>query len=76
MDVLWGVKSEWESLIDIQLVALVPMEYWLTQDGRNLARKVGNNQGLLGGVVSPPYQKQSLRDQLFELLCIHFRKLD
>ncbi len=69
-DVLCEIKGEWEALIDMQVAALVPIDYWLTQNGRNLAHKVANREGLLGGVVSPPYVKNSLRNQLYELLAL------
>ena len=70
LDVLGEIKKEWESLIYLELVALVPMEYWTTQSGRNLACKVAKKHGLLGGVISPPYQKRTLRDQLIELFSL------
>ncbi len=64
------LQSEWKSLIDLQLVALVPLEYWNTQNGNHLARKVANENGLLGGVISPPYKNSNLREKLFKLFSL------
>ncbi len=67
-DVLLKVKNEWKSLIDLQLVALVPLDYWHTKNGRDLACKVANYKGLFGGVVLPPYKTGKLREDLAKLL--------
>ncbi len=69
-DVFGEIKKEWKALIEMQCVALVPIEYWTTQNGKNLASKVAEKHGLLGGVISPPYQKKILRNQLRELFSL------
>ncbi len=60
-EALLDVKREWEALIDLQLVALVPLDYWATGNGEELARRVANENGLLGGVIAPPYETKELK---------------
>ena len=40
LETFFELKREWESLIHLQCVALVPMEYWGTEEGRLLACRV------------------------------------
>ncbi len=64
------IKKEWRGLIELQLVALVPLEYWSSLNGRNLALKVANQNGFLGGVIVPPYESKYLRKRLINLFSI------
>ena len=58
LETLFEVKREWQPLIQLQCVALVPLEYWDTEEGRLLASRVANEGGLLGGVIGPPYDNK------------------
>ncbi|WP_036918566.1 MULTISPECIES: amidohydrolase family protein [unclassified Prochlorococcus] len=69
-EVLLEIKDEWKPLIELQLVALVPLDYWLTSEGKDLARKVADEGGLLGGVIVPPYKNRQLRNLLFNFLAL------
>lgn len=69
-EALLELKHEWKSLIELQFVALVPLEYWGTNNGKNLVRKVANENGFLGGVIAPPYEKKKLRGQLLNLFSL------
>ena len=61
--VIMDLKNEWKSLIDLQCVAMVPLDYWNTREGELLATKVANSDGLLGGIIVPPFnKKKSIRD--------------
>ncbi len=64
-EILSELKKDWESLIELQLVALVPFEYWNTEKGKKLAFRVAHQNGLLGGVISPPYDEKKLKDLMF-----------
>ncbi len=55
-DALLDLRSKWHSLIELQLVALVPLEYWTTSQGSHLASRVARAGGLLGGVLVPPFE--------------------
>ncbi|AAQ00422.1 MULTISPECIES: amidohydrolase family protein [Prochlorococcus] len=69
-EVLKNIKSEWEEFVELQLVALVPLEYWTTKRGKDLARQVSAEGGLLGGVIVPPYHKANLRELLINFFCL------
>ena len=54
-DVLSSQRQRWAGRIELQLVALVPLAFWQSQDGVQLARRVAEAGGLLGGVLGPPF---------------------
>ena len=65
---LLELRERWRDRIELQLVALVPIEHWSTSAGQALAREVAAAGGLLGGVLVPPFRgfrvKEALRAQL------------
>ncbi len=65
--VITDLKHEWKDFIELQCVALVPLEYWGTQEGHLLANKVARSEGLLGGVLVPPFHKQDSYKSLVDL---------
>ncbi len=67
-EALIEIKNDWKSLIELQLVALVPLEFWDTNHGEKLAIKVAKENGFLGGVIAPPYDKKKLKDLMICLL--------
>ncbi|WP_269623321.1 amidohydrolase family protein [Prochlorococcus marinus] len=69
-EVLLELKKDWQPFIDLQLVALVPLDYWITDHGKTLARKISRNRGLIGGVIAPPYEKRKLRSLLMNLFSL------
>ena len=54
-EALLAARERWRERLELQLVALAPMGHWLTAEGQSLARRVAAGQGLLGGVIGPPY---------------------
>ncbi len=66
-EALIELKQEWRKLIHLELVALVPLNYWVTNEGYLLANKVSKEGGVLGGVLIPPLKKENTRDDLFNL---------
>ncbi|ABX09283.1 amidohydrolase family protein [Prochlorococcus marinus] len=66
-EVLVDLQNEWKQLIQLQFVAMVPLDYWSTKNGKTFARKVACHQGLLGGVLTPPFCKRETRDHLYKL---------
>ena len=67
-DVLLTLRDEWKSLIELQLVALVPLEYWDTKQGNSLAIRVAKAGGLLGGVLVPPLHRRTSRASLLKMV--------
>tara|TARA_Y100001968_G_scaffold292816_2_gene298342 strand:- start:33604 stop:34887 length:1284 start_codon:yes stop_codon:yes gene_type:complete len=67
-EALIDLKIKWEKLIDLQCVALVPLEYWSSEEGCLLADRVANWGGLLGGVLVPPCRGKKTFKSLLELI--------
>jgi cytosine deaminase len=49
-------RRRWSGRLDLQLVALAPLRHWSTAAGRELARRVAADGGLLGTVLGPPLE--------------------
>ena len=69
-DGLFNLKEKYASLIKIQFVALAPLEYWLSPKGELFAQKLKKNNGILGGVIVPPFQKKKLINVLTNMLLL------
>ncbi|KGG11980.1 MULTISPECIES: amidohydrolase family protein [Prochlorococcus] len=54
-EVIAELQKKWAQFIHLQLVAMVPLDYWMTEEGKKMAKKVANKGGLLGGVLAPPF---------------------
>lgn len=66
--VLSDIKREWKSLIELQCVALVPLDYWNSDKGNYLAERVACSGGLLGGVLVPSLDNRKSYRGLLGLL--------
>ena len=60
---LLALRQRWQGRVDVQLVALVPLLYWSSPEGKAFARQVADWGGLLGGVLGPPYGGAALAEQ-------------
>ncbi len=67
-EVLSDLRNHWRERIELQLVALVPIEYWSTAEGEHLAAAVAKVDGLIGGVLAPPCRGRATRRALRRLL--------
>ena len=54
-EVLHAQRQRWHERMALQLVAMVPIDHWLSPAGEALARQVAAAGGLLGGVLGPPF---------------------
>ncbi len=66
-ELLKDLKRGWREKIDLQWVALAPVEYWSSSEGNHLARRLANFGGLLGGVLVPSL--------ISELTCDHLKTM-
>ena len=57
---LFNLKKKYTKFVKIQFVALAPLEYWSTNHGEELARMIQRNDGIIGGVIVPPFNKKKL----------------
>lgn len=67
-EALLSLQNQWKPLIDLQLVALVPLEYWSSSEGKAFGTRVSNAAGLLGGVLVPPFDREVTRNSLLQML--------
>lgn len=67
-EALLELRCRWAERLDLQLVALAPVNHWLTAAGQELARWVAGHDGLLGGVIGPPYAPGSQERPAIEAL--------
>lgn len=54
-EALQELQRRWHGRMGLQLSALVPLEHWSTATGEALARRLADADGLLGGVLGPPF---------------------
>ncbi|MEB3317024.1 MAG: amidohydrolase family protein [Cyanobacteriota bacterium] len=55
-DVLGSLRQRWAGRVELELVALVPIQHWRSEAGQRQARQVAARGGLLGGVLGPPFR--------------------
>ena len=67
-EALTQIKNKWSNLIDLQYVALVPLEYWSSREGEKLALQIASCGGILGGVIVPPAKKRLTYNYLKKLI--------
>ena len=66
-DTLVELRRKWQKLIQLQFVAMAPLEDWTSPAGEKFARRVADVGGLLGGVLVPPIQGKQSRQLLVQL---------
>jgi cytosine deaminase len=54
-----SLRKHWQGRVELQSVALVPIDHWSTPQGEALARRVARSGGWLGGVLGAPYPPQA-----------------
>ncbi len=67
-DLLEDVRKKWQEKIFLQFVALVPLDFWQTDEGEFLAQRVASSGDLLGGVLAPPFNKRKTFKSLLHLV--------
>ena len=55
LEVLDGLRRRWSDRLELQLVGLVPIHHWGTQQGLLQARWLAQRGGRLGGVIGTPF---------------------
>jgi cytosine/creatinine deaminase len=67
-EALLELQQQWRGRVDLQLVALVPLDHWSSPEGQALARRVAAAGGVLGGVLGPPYPRGRRDPQVLQAL--------
>ena len=65
---IFYLRKEYSDLLELQFVALAPLDFWGTLNGEILAKKLTDNNGLLGGVLVPPFNNKEIHLSLSNLL--------
>ena len=67
---LFKLQKKYSSKLQLQFVALSPLEFWDSENGKELAKKFSIHRGILGGVVVPPFNKREIRQLLSKMLIL------
>ena len=67
---LFKLQKKYSSKLQLQFVALSPLEFWQTENGKKLAKKLSIQKGILGGVVVPPFNKRETSKLLSKMLLL------
>ena len=67
---LFKLQKKYSSKLQLQFVALSPLEFWQTENGKKLANKLSIQKGILGGVVVPPFNKRETSKLLSKMLLL------
>lgn len=66
-DVFQTLRAEWQDRITLQAVSLVPIDYFQTPEGEQLADRVAATHSILGGLVLMSDQLDAQLDRVFAL---------
>ncbi|KGF91659.1 MULTISPECIES: amidohydrolase family protein [Prochlorococcus] len=67
---LFKLQRKYSSKLQLQFVALSPLDFWQTKNGKKLAKNFSIQKGILGGVVVPPFDKRETRKLLSKMLLL------
>ena len=67
---LFNLQKKYSSKLKLQFVALAPLEFWNTPKGEELAKKFSKENGILGGVLVPPFKKAEIKYLLSKTLLL------
>ena len=67
---LFKLQEKYSSKLQLQFVALSPLEFWQTENGEKLAKKLSIQKGILGGVIVPPFNKRETIKLLSKMLLL------
>ncbi len=69
-DELFNLQKKYSSKLKLQYVALASLEFWDTSHGEELAKKFSREDGILGGVLVPPFNKAKIKYLLSKTLLL------
>ena len=67
---LLKLREKYSSILKLQFVALAPLDFWESDNGKELASNLNHFGGILGGVVVPPFNKKQLLKLLSNLILL------
>ncbi len=69
-DELFNLQKKYSSKLKLQYVALASLEFWDTTRGEELAKKFSRENGILGGVLVPPFNKAKVKHLVSKTLLL------
>ena len=67
---LFNLKKKYSDYLELQFVSLAQIEYWGTKEGDLFAKNFKLNNGILGGVLVPPFDKRKITKSLSNMLLL------
>ena len=67
---LFKLQRKYSSKLKMQYVALAPLEFWSTPRGEELAKLFSKENGILGGVLVPPFNRTKIKQLLSKILLL------
>ncbi len=65
---IFNLRKKYSEYLELQFVALSPLELWSSENGELIAKKLAKNNGLLGGVLVPPFNKKTTKRLLVNMI--------
>ncbi len=69
-EALLGFQHYWKRVLELQLVAMCPIGFWNSGEGREFASFVASRKGLLGGVLLPPFKDRLMFQDLYKMVVL------
>ena len=67
---LFDLQKKYSELLNLQFVSLAQIDFWGTKEGDLLAKNFNLNNGILGGVLVPPFDRKRIIKSLSEMLSL------
>tara|TARA_B100000212_G_scaffold188321_1_gene142015 strand:- start:1409 stop:2641 length:1233 start_codon:yes stop_codon:yes gene_type:complete len=67
---LYSLQKKYSELLSLQFVSLAQIEFWGTKEGDLFAKNLKINNGILGGVLVPPFCRSRIIKNLSDMLLL------
>ena len=67
---LFNLKKKYSKFLSLQFVSLAQIDFWGTKEGDLFAKNFKLNNGLLGGVLVPPFDRPRIIKSLSDMLLL------
>jgi len=67
---LFYLQKKYSEFLSLQFVALAQIDFWGTDEGDLFAKNFKLNNGILGGVLVPPFNKPRITENLSDMLLL------
>ena len=67
---LFQLQKKYSGFLSLQFVSLAQIDFWGTKEGDLFARNFQSNNGILGGVLVPPFDRPKIIKSLTDMLLL------